>query len=391
MPRRPLSEIIARLIRATGPVSVAQVMAWALAHSRHGYYRKNAAIGATGDFTTAPEISQCFGELIGVWCVVAWQHAGAPQRLRLIELGPGRGTLMSDLLRSARIVPDFLAAVRRGGGVHCVEINATLQPLQAQTIAATPVGSTPLAVTWHNDMSSIPDEMSGADAMTLVIANEFLDTIPVHQCVFTDGRWHERVVDVNDADGSCALAFGKGAPVDLPPGLAEVTRHATHASILEWRDWASSDLASGLAHLVRAPDARLAALFFDYGHAATALGDTLQAVAGHRSVDVLTDLGQSDLTAHVDFAAFAGAMSDLGLICPPPHTQASFLEALGIRTRAERLLAGADPGQRNRLESGIQRLMAVPGMGNRFLVQALLSPAMAAAPLGPPFPFSGTP
>ncbi len=323
----------------------------------HGYYRRRAAIGSGGDFITAPEISQVFGELIGLWCAVVWQQMGEPRALRLVELGPGRGTLMRDLLRAARTASPFHAALQ----IHLVETNAALESQQRAALLSESV-----PIRWSSDF----DQPDGGTP-TIVIANEFLDTLPIAQWVFRAGRWHPRCVGL-DADGK--LAFVDGDPVGDPasPGVETTPRDG---DVFETRAEPLAAFAAKLATLGRP----MAALFIDYGHVRTALGDTLQAVSGHRYEDPLCAPGEADVTAQVDFAAVAAAMQARDLVCDGPLPQAAFLGGLGVVERASRLMA-ANPGQAAEIETAIARLIAPVGMGSRFCALGVRSKDVAPLP-----------
>lgn len=358
----PLAEALAARIRREGPVSVADYMDVCLHDPLHGYYRGKRAIGRAGDFVTAPEISQVFGELIGLWCAVTWQQMGAQRPLRLIELGPGRGTLMRDALRAARAVPDFRGALE----VLLVESNEALAELQRAALANEDV-----ATQWRATLDADAER-----APVIVIANEFLDTLPVAQWVLRGGRWRTRCVGL-DADGKLSFTEREDdRALELP---AQLTAAAHDGDIFETRTSAFSTWAAKLAALGRP----MAALFIDYGHAHTALGDTLQAIHTHRYDDPLRAPGEADLTAQVDFASFAAAMTQHGLACDGPVTQAAFLAALGITERASRLM-NANPAKATEIETAIARLMAPSGMGTRFCAIGVRCEGMAPLPgLGP--------
>jgi SAM-dependent MidA family methyltransferase len=344
----PLASVIKARIARDGPISVADYMDVCLQDAEHGYYRGRAAIGASGDFVTAPEISQVFGEIIGLWCAVVWQQMGAPPALRLIELGPGRGTLVRDALRAARVVPAFRAALR----VELIESNATLAGVQREALESEGV-----AVSWSQGPSA-------GDGPVIVIANEFLDTLPAEQWIFRNGAWHQRLVGL---DASDRLAFVDRPLVDdvkLPselPGPAD-------GDIFETRWRAFDALGRKLASL----GAPLAGLFIDYGHTVPGYGDTLQAVASHRFTNPLEAPGEADLTAQVDFASFREALHRHGVIGDGPVPQAEFLGQLGAVERASRLMA-ANPQRVGELEAGFARLTAPAGMGSRFQAMGIRS------------------
>jgi len=357
----PLAQALIARIKRQGLIPVVQYMQACLDDPEHGYYRKREAIGRAGDFITAPEISQAFGELIGLWCAVVWQQMGAPDTLRLVELGPGRGTLMRDVLRAARAVPAFCRALE----VHLVETNASLADQQRATLQDEDV-----AMMWSGDIDA------AMSAPAIAIANEFLDTLPVAQWVLRNGRWHVRCVGLN---GEEQLAFVDGAPDPAFHPPPETETCAREGEIFETREAALAAWGAKLAAL----GAPLAALFIDYGHTTPALGDTLQAVRAHRYEPPLSAPGEADLTAQVDFSAVAAAMERCGLACDGPITQAEFLGALGIAERASRLMA-ANPKKAARIEGDIARLMAPGGMGTRFHAIGVRSKDLAALPgLGP--------
>jgi SAM-dependent MidA family methyltransferase len=351
----PLARKLATRIARDGPIGVDAYMQACLHDPEHGYYRRRPAIGRAGDFVTAPEISQVFGELVGLWCAVVWQQMGSPQAVRLVELGPGRGTLMRDALRAARLVPAFRAALR----IELVESNAALEPVQRATLSGDDV---PLC--WSADI------LSGVGPI-IVIANEFIDTLPAAQWVFRAGRWRIRCVGLDPAGN---LAFVDGAPhagLHLPAGV----REPGDGDIFEERATALAGFADKLAAL----GAPLAALFIDYGHTRSGLGDTLQAVQAHRHTDPLQSPGESDLTSQVDFAAFAAAMRARGFACDGPVAQGEFLGRLGIIERASRLMA-ANPAKAAQIEVDVARLTAPGGMGGRFQALGVRSPQLAALP-----------
>jgi SAM-dependent MidA family methyltransferase len=360
-----IEELRAR-IRRDGPIPVDQFMRACLAHPRHGYWQRAGSIGAGGDFITAPEISQVFGELVGLWCAVVWQGMGRPAPLRLVELGPGRGALMRDALRAARAVPAFLDAV----AVHLVEVSGPLREVQRQALSP-PLApprkgeGNPVAIAWHDTLAQV------AGGPAIVVANEFLDALPIRQLVFLDGTWRERVVDV-DAQG--ALLFAAGPEVEVADDAAAGS--PPPGAILEFR--AGEDELIGELARRRAPHV---ALFIDYGPAELAYGDTLQAVRRHAYVDPLGSPGTADLTAHVQFARLADKARAAGLAAYGPITQAEFLGRLGIVERAARLMA-ANPAQASDIEAGVQRLLSPTGMGQLFKVLAVCTNGL---PPPPPF------
>ncbi|MDA0997207.1 MAG: SAM-dependent methyltransferase, partial [Proteobacteria bacterium] len=285
-PGRNVTPLAARLIarmRAQGALTVQQYMEACLGDPEHGYYMTRDPLGRAGDFITAPEISQMFGELIGLWVAHQWRAMGAPATVHLIELGPGRGTLMADALRAARGVPEFLAAAQ----VHLIEISPVLKA--KQELALKDAGAT-----WCRDLSQVPT------GPAIVIGNEFLDALPIRQLIKTPDGWRERSIELDDAGRGFRFGTG-GERVDkfVPAAF----RDAAPGAIFE-----VSPVAGRIVHTLAA---RLAAdggaaLLIDYGHAESALGETLQALSGHAFADPRADLGEHDLTAHVDFAALVG-------------------------------------------------------------------------------------
>lgn len=347
----PLAAEITELIAADGPIPVSRYMALCLGHPRHGYYMTRDPFGTGGDFTTAPEISQVFGELIGVWAASAWQALGQPASVRLVELGPGRGTLMADLLRAARALRDFQTAL----DIHLVETSPVLTARQRDAL-------NDVEVHWHGDIGSVPP------GPTILIANEFLDALPVRQFVMTQRGWRERVVGVV----SRALAFGV-APDPVPPALIpDHLRQAEPGAVFEFCP-AFETLTAELAG--RAAAAPLAALFIDYGHARSVHGETLQAVKDHRFADPLAAPGEADLTAHVDFDALARSAASAGLAVSPLATQRDFLFGLGLVPRAE-ALARTNPAAFDSIRAGVERLIdpSPTGMGALFKAIVLRGP-----------------
>jgi NADH dehydrogenase [ubiquinone] 1 alpha subcomplex assembly factor 7 len=352
-----LTRLLARRIRATGPLSIAEYMTEALHHPTLGYYARRDPIGRTGDFITAPEVSQIFGELLGLWCADAWERMGRPDPVILAELGPGHGTLMADALRALRVAPHFRRALR----LHLVEASAMLRRLQAQKLgAAEPV--------WHDDVARLPK------GPLILIANEFLDALPIRQFVRGTAGWHERRVALA-ADGE-RLAFAVGAAPSFPVAIAPAElQSAPTGSIWEICP-AAQTIAATLG--TRLKEQGGVALFVDYGYFPSACADTLQALKQHRRHDALADPGEADLTAHVDFAAFAAAAVHAGAHAYGPVTQAAFLIALGARERAARLLREATPGQAAAIESAVRRLLDENEMGTLFKALALTDPKLGA-------------
>jgi NADH dehydrogenase [ubiquinone] 1 alpha subcomplex assembly factor 7 len=368
-----LFDFLARRIRRRGPLSVAEYMEQALAHPEHGYYRTRDPLGRKGDFITAPEISQAFGELIGLWCADTWARMGRPDRALLVELGPGRGTLMADALRATKLAPAFRAAIE----IHLVETSPVLRAAQARAVGdAGPV--------WHDTIETLPK------APLIAIANEFFDALPVHQFVRGEQGWRERLVDLAPSgDGLCfKVAPGPTRALPLVPGrLAD----APLGSVFE-----VGPLALVVARELgrHAAEHGGAALVIDYGYMLGGRGDTLQAVRGHERHEALAEPGAADITAHVDFAALAESAIEGGGRCHGPVTQASFLRALGIEARLHGLLKNATPAQAEALLTGVRRLIDPAEMGTLFKVLAIADPklpALAGLPSdAPPAPSQGS-
>lgn len=341
-----LGRLIARRIALTGPISLADFMAEALGHPRLGYYRKAMPIGARGDFITAPEVSQMFGELIGAWLAERWQAMGQPNPVNLVELGPGRGALMADALRATRGVPGFHEAIR----LHLVDINEKLRDEQARSLGT-------FRPTWHERLDGVPA------GPLLLVANEFFDAIAVRQFHKTDAGWRERMVGLDHDGESLALALAPGptpyASV-LPPGPIGAEAELSPASLA---------LMAGIAaRLVRDKGT---ALIIDYGRDEAGLGSSLQAVRDNRLAKILDTPGETDLSAHVDFASLAGAARGAGAEVFGPVGQGDFLRRIGIERRAAALKARATAMQQQEIDRALARLIAPDQMGTLFRVLAV--------------------
>jgi len=348
----PLERDIRTIVDTEGPMTVSEYMELCLAHPQHGYYVTRDPFGAAGDFVTAPEVSQMFGELLGAWAAAVWRQMGSPEGVRLIELGPGRGTLMADALRAARALPEFHAAV----AVHLVEISPVLRALQEKALASAGV-----PIEWHPGIEEI------ADGPTIAIANEFVDALPISQFVKNHDGWHVRTVGIADDK----LSF-MAAPDPMLGPVADTTPPGT---ILERRDDRAMTLLS--RRIARQGGA---ALIVDYGHAKSAFGDTLQAVRGHTFTRPLENPGESDLTAQVDFAAIVGWAQRQGAATQGPVAQGEFLRRLGIEQRAARLKNNATPQQAADIDAALARLTATDQMGELFKVLAITHPKLGPLP-----------
>ncbi len=341
----PLGRIVNGLIVADGPMPVSTYMRLCLTHPRFGYYVSGDPLGLGGDFVTAPEISQMFGELIGFFFVNLWQQLGEPASFTLLELGPGRGTLMEDFLRAAGRAPGFTDALH----LQLFESNATLRAEQDRRLGA-------YSPYWASDVDAV------ADDPLFVVANEFFDALPVTQHQMRAGRWHERQVGLLDG----RRAFG------LSPTPSPFHQPAEDGAIVESRPDAAA-IFSRLAR--RIADQGGAFLAIDYGYAGPAFGDTLQALRGHAPVDPLEHPGTSDLTAHVDFTPLAEAAVSAGLSAAPFATQGDFLRRLGIDQRAA-ALSNANPDQADDIAAATRRLTASDDMGDLFKVLCACSPGL---------------
>jgi len=350
----PLQFEIKKLIKSAGPMPVWRYMELCLMHPRHGYYISRDPLGREGDFTTAPEVSQMFGELLGLWAASVWKAIGSPPLLRLIELGPGRGTMMADALRAMRVLPPLYQAL----SIHLVEINPVLREKQKAALS----GSRDTA--WHDTIDDVPD------GPAIIFANEYFDVLPIHQVVKRETGWHERTVEI---DSTGELAFG-AAPEPTPHFdvlLPSLVRAAPSGAVFEWRPDAE---IMKIASRVRDQDG--AALIIDYGHLRSDAGDTFQAIARHSFTDPLKNPGQADVTAHVDFQALVRAAEDLGARVHGPVPQGDFLRRLGIETRAMTLMAKASPEVSEDISGALKRLVTGGrgGMGSMFKVLAISEP-----------------
>ncbi|MBX6746479.1 MAG: SAM-dependent methyltransferase [Acetobacteraceae bacterium] len=319
-----------------------------MARAVAAYYAARDPFGRAGDFTTAPEISQAFGECLGLWAAVTWQMMGRPDPVLLVELGPGRGTLMADALRAiAQVASPFRAALR----LHLVEASPVLRQAQGTRLGDAVAG-------WHDDVASLPP------GPAIILANEFLDALPIRQFVRRGAAWMERFVQ----DGAFVELPAEDAPPlpeDAPEGAVREISEPSHA------------LAAALAG--RLAEQGGAALLTDYGAEKGGFGDTLQAMRAHAPADPLAPPGSVDLTAHVDFAAVAAAGAAAGAAVYGPLPQGLFLQRLGLMSRAA-MLARAAPRQAGLILSGAERLVAPEGMGRLFKALCLCHPALPAPP-----------
>jgi NADH dehydrogenase [ubiquinone] 1 alpha subcomplex assembly factor 7 len=354
----PLHSEIEKLIKSSGPMPVWRYMDLCLMHPAHGYYVSRDPLGREGDFTTAPEVSQMFGELLGLWAASVWKAIGSPPVLRLVELGPGRGTMMADALRALRVLPPLYQSL----SIHMVEINPVLRDKQKATLSGVRNAA------WHERIDEVPE------GPAIILANEYFDVLPIHQVVRRENGWHERIVDLDDTG---KLIFGV-APEPVPRFevlLPPLVRAAPLGAVFEWRPDAE---IMKIAARVRDQDG--AALIIDYGHLRSDAGDTFQAIARHSFTDPLQAPGQADVTAHVDFQALVRAAEDLGARVHGPITQGEFLKRLGIETRAASLMAKATPEVSEEFSGAMKRLIdsGRGGMGSMFKVLAISEPQLTS-------------
>ena len=346
----PLGQHLSDQIRIHGPLSIAGYMASALGHPKWGYYTSRDPLGRSGDFTTAPEISQMFGELIGLWCADRWRAMGAPAKFVLAELGPGRGTLIADALRAAAALPGFEKAV----DLHLVETSPVLRAAQEISLEGQ-------KAIWHERIEDLPE------GPVIAVANEFFDALPIRQFQATEDGWHERLVDVDETGFHLVLS-----PQAIPGDVIPNTALGDIFEISPPREAAVSELSRRIA------DRGGAALIIDYGHEISSVGDTLQAMQAHKYTDPLQNPGGADLTAHVDFQALRQAAESADTETHGPVTQGSFLQQLGITLRAGRLGECATTTQIKEIDLALHRLTAKDQMGNLFKVLAITRPGEPA-------------
>ncbi|MGB0920778.1 MAG: class I SAM-dependent methyltransferase [Alphaproteobacteria bacterium] len=361
----PLIAHFVKLIETQGPIGVDRFMTDALMHPQHGYYVSQTPFGRGGDFITAPDISQMFGELVGVWAADSWDRIGRPHKIALVELGPGRGTLMADALRALHTIQPFLVAME----LHMVEGSDRLRAIQSRAIDR--------PITHHTSIEDLP-----RDCPIIVIANEFLDALPIKQFQKTAGGWRERLVDLNRTQPEPATPWAPfrfqlstqalKAPAAL---LGSRVRGAALGAIAE-KSPACESVVSSLARQIGKQGG--AALFIDYGPRQSALGDSLQAVQNHQYAPLFDAPGTADLTAHVDFEALKTIAAKAGAACFSITDQGEFLKALGIEARASALIRTASPKLAQDVQSALHRLTHQEQMGQLFKVLAFAQPGITA-------------
>ncbi|NKB53620.1 MAG: class I SAM-dependent methyltransferase [Rhizobiaceae bacterium] len=354
----PLEQEIRQRIATDGPMPLAEYMVICLTHPEFGYYTTGHPVGGkasgenpAGDFITSPEISQMFGELIGVWCMEAWQALGSPLDFNLVEIGPGRGTLMKDLLQVTQVLPDFVAAKH----VHLVEVSPTLRKAQKNILP------TQANIKWIGDIDDLPNRP------TLIIANELLDALPFRQWCKHGTDWLERAVGVVEEKLTFVLRPNRLELSELPPdhlaqpeGTLFETAPAREAFVARTADLIKSNTG--------------AALFIDYGHLKSGYGDTFQAVRDHEHADPLQQLGNTDLTSHVDFGPLCAVANSTGCGVPQPVAQGQFLLSMGLLELAGRMGTGRPADVQSNLQQAVERLASPQGMGDLFKVMGFAAP-----------------
>ncbi len=362
----PLARKIKSLIRASGPINVTDYFSLCLADPEYGYYRTRNPFGSAGDFVTAPEVSQLFGEMLGVFLVHAWQKHGGPADVRIVEIGPGRGTMMADMLRViARLAPQLY----QSASIHLVETSPKLRGVQRETL-----GLHASRVTWHDSFEDVPD------GFVLLAANELFDAIPIRQFVKTPTGFRERMIGLDAEDN---LAFAVGVTGIDPGLLPESHRTMPNGTIFEFAPAREAVMSTIGERLARRGGT---AVIIDYGHVATAFGDTLQAVLKHEFDPPLAHPGEADLTSHVDFEQLAEAARDAGLHIHGMLHQGDFLAGLGIGERASALGRERDPATQQSIRADVERLAGsgAGNMGDLFKVLAVSSVPLALLPFRQP-------
>ena len=345
-----LEELIKHRIRKDGPMPISEYMALALAHPEHGYYIRRDPLGVQGDFTTAPEISQIFGELIGAWLVIQWVLMGKPQAA-LAEIGPGRGTLMADILRATANVKGFHESI----SVHLMEISTALRQKQWNTLAGKHTD-----INWHTGFAEIPAKP------LLLVANEFFDALPIRQFLHSPEGWKERRIGLSK-DDTLEFTFTTEPPPELLEDEPVSERLYEHCE-------AASKLMLVMSNRIASYGG--VGLVIDYGYAHSNGGDTLQSVRDHTFHDILVEPGTADITAHVDFYNLTHAAAEGGTVIYGVVPQGEWLNRLGAQERLAALSKKAKAKQKKLLLSGLERLTASDQMGELFKVLCITHPSM---------------
>jgi len=354
-----LKTLITTEIETSGPLPVSRYMQLCLNHPEHGYYMKADPLGLNGDFTTAPEISQLFGELIGAWLVEVWRQLGCPNPCSLVELGPGRGTLMADILRIAELDQHFMRAVT----VHLVETSQVLRTKQSETLKS--LGVTPAH---HAALDTLPN------GPALFVANEFFDALPTNQWVRTQRGWNARKIGLDKAGD---MVFGVDpTPLPAPKPIHEVSP----GTILEHSPPQDAVMRRLAEHII---DHGGAGLIIDYGALESGTGDTLQAVRAHQKTDPLANIGEADLTTHIDFAHMVRLAEEADVQTIGLAEQGRFLLDLGLLQRAGMLGANSAPDEQEAISLAVERLAGDTAMGKLFKVFGFASMPIPLPSLAP--------
>lgn len=349
-----LEQYLKDAILQTGPISMAEFMQVALSHPEYGYYKTREPFGLQGDFTTSPEISQMFGELIGIWCVDIWYKMGSPKDIQLVEIGPGRGTLMADLLRITRHIPGFHDSI----SVSMVETSQRLCDVQRKKI-----GNTHPRIHWAQNLSDV------AQKPLILMCNELFDALPVHQYVKQNDKWHEKMLGVNK---SGELEFML-SPCAFNPSANDETKDGSVIEICPLAEVIMQEISG------RVREYGGAALIIDYGYVKSEYKNTVSALSKHMHHDLLKNIGEADISAHVDFFALGKVAVNNDVEAYGAISQGEFLRNLGIEVRAEKLKENASEKQKADINSALERLVknGEKQMGELFKVLALASDGIA--------------
>jgi len=348
---------IKQIIEKEGSITIARFMETAMYNSECGYYIHSSPIGKDGDFITAPEISQLFGEMVGIYYANKWINMGQPKKFNLVELGPGKATLMIDLLRATKHIPGFHEACQ----IHLVDTNEYLIELQKEALKK-------FQVTWHKDVYSLPN-----DNPMLIVANEFFDCLPINQYILKNSIWHERSVAMDQAQEFEYIE------TDISKELRETLKdkhpNAKENDIVEIC-YPAMKIIKHLAECIQKTSGCLLAI--DYGYDIDSLSrksyeSTIQAIKNHKFHSIFSDIGKADITAHVDFNSLRKIGLDKSCQASAPITQRDFLQSLGINIRAEMIKKNADNEQQKMIDAGLERLTHPKQMGELFKVLELRS------------------
>jgi NADH dehydrogenase [ubiquinone] 1 alpha subcomplex assembly factor 7 len=353
-----MTNSIRKTIEENGSITVAQFMEMAMYNSHNGYYVNNNPIGKNADFITAPEISQLFGEMIGLYCADIWVKMGKPFQFNLVELGPGHGTLMKDLLRATKHIEGF----HQGCNVHLVDTNQQLIKIQKQTL-------TPYRIKWHKDISNLP-----TDLPLIIVANEFFDCLPINQYIRQQQLWYQQSIAIMPKVEELFFIQTPLMP-HFREHLSYEHPNSKHGSIIELC-YPAIEIIQQISNYFKKTSGCLLAI--DYGYdldpkTRTAYNSTLQSIKNHKFHPIFSDIGRADLTAHVDF--FALRQTALANFAKAAHTitQAEFLQNLGIKLRAEILKNNANLAEKEAIDSGLERLISPTQMGNLFKAMQIFS------------------